>query len=337
MPTTPYLPPAPTSQGSNLSQADYMWMLIVQGLAPLYEVDTSKGSYSEALPPPGVGTSGQTGQGKEIIYVKTSADANTDTITGAKTGPVTLSAQYQVARFKSDGTYWYAVNSSSGSAFTAEVNGTPLSASGLVNFEDSATVTWANPSGGIVTATASASAPTGLPIIPLPGGSPGGGAGLLFAATQTLANVGQTTWQYFTGRGLLNAAARWTITVNVSGAQQVSSMNLAKCTQDTGTVVATQPITFGGLSAFTLAIGDNTSDAISFALSSQYDYCFRWFTPTGSGDLELLTESSSATNQPGAVFSGTDDTDHTADSPILLTGFGNNLLGYSVIKRFVTA
>jgi len=337
MPTTPYLPPAPTSQGSNLSQADYMWMLIVQGLAPLYEVDTSKGSYSEALPPAGVGTSGQTGQGKEIIYVKTSADANTDTITGAKTGPVTLSTQYQVARFKSDGTYWYAVNSSSGSSLSLEVNGTPNIDQALLNLFAGSGITITDDGAGKIVIAASPVAATGLPIIPLPGGSPGGGAGLLFAATQTLANVGQTTWQYFTGRGLLNAAARWTITVNVSGAQQVSSMNLAKCTQDTGAVVATQPITFGGLSAFTLAIGDNTSDAISFALSSQYDYCFRWFTPTGSGDLELLTESNSATNQPGAVFSGTDDTDHTADSPIVLTGFGNNLLGYSVIKRFVTA
>src|SRR5258708_5803192 len=114
MPTTPYLPPPPTTQGSALSPTDYQWMLIVQGLGPLYEVDTSKGSYTEALPPAGVGTSGQTGQCKEIIYIKKSGDANTDTITGALTGPVTLSTQYQVARFKSDGTNWFDVSAVGG-------------------------------------------------------------------------------------------------------------------------------------------------------------------------------------------------------------------------------
>lgn len=109
MPTTPYLPPPPTTQGSNLSPTDYQWMLIVQGLAALYEVDTSKGSYTEALPAAGVGSSGQTRQGAEIIYIKISSDANTDTITGAITGSVTLKTKWQVARFKSDGTNWYAV------------------------------------------------------------------------------------------------------------------------------------------------------------------------------------------------------------------------------------
>lgn len=109
MPTTPYLPPPPTTQGSNLSQTDYQWLLIVQGLAAIYEVDTSAGSYSEALPAAGVGSSGQTGQCKEIIYLKTSADANGDTITGAKTGSVTLTAQNSYVRFKSDGTNWYQV------------------------------------------------------------------------------------------------------------------------------------------------------------------------------------------------------------------------------------
>ena len=35
MPTTSYLPPPPTTQGSNLSPTDYQWMLILQGLAAM--------------------------------------------------------------------------------------------------------------------------------------------------------------------------------------------------------------------------------------------------------------------------------------------------------------
>ena len=109
MPTTTYLPPPPTTQGSNLSQTDYQWLLIVQSLLPLYEVDTSKGSYTETPPAAGVGSSGQTGQCKEITYVKTSSDANVYTLNGVQGGPLTLTAQGQFFKIKSDGTNWWKV------------------------------------------------------------------------------------------------------------------------------------------------------------------------------------------------------------------------------------
>ena len=107
MPTTQILPQPPSTQGSNLSATDYLWMLIVQNLAPLYEVDTSKGSYSENAPPAGVGASGQSGQCKEITYVKTSGDANIFTLNGVQGGPLTLKLQYSFLKIKSDGTNWY--------------------------------------------------------------------------------------------------------------------------------------------------------------------------------------------------------------------------------------
>ena len=113
MPTTSYLPPPPTTQGSNLSPTDYQWMLILQGLAALYEVDTSKGSYTEAAPAPGVSSSGQTGQCKEISYVKTSSDGNTYTLTGVQGGNLTLTGAPGSAtshfKIKSDGTKWWKV------------------------------------------------------------------------------------------------------------------------------------------------------------------------------------------------------------------------------------
>lgn len=107
MPTTPYLPPPPTTQQSNLSASDYQWLLIAQNLSPLYEVDTSAGSYAETPPTAGIETSGQTGQCKEISYVKTSSDAHTYTLNGVEGGPYTLTHQWDFLKIKSDGTNWY--------------------------------------------------------------------------------------------------------------------------------------------------------------------------------------------------------------------------------------
>lgn len=109
MPTTETMPPPPTTQGSNLSPSDYQWLLIVQNLAPLVLVDSTSGPLSIALPDPGVTASGQTGQGKEMIYKKISADSNVVTITGGAEGPQTFSTQYFGIRFKSDGTDWWVV------------------------------------------------------------------------------------------------------------------------------------------------------------------------------------------------------------------------------------
>ena len=86
-----------------------MWELIVQNLAPLNLVDSSAGNYSEAAPDAGVGASGQSAQGKEIIYIKTSADGNTFTLTGVEGGFLTLTTQYAYLRIKSDGTNWWQV------------------------------------------------------------------------------------------------------------------------------------------------------------------------------------------------------------------------------------
>jgi len=130
MPTTPYLPQPPTQMGSNLSPTDYNWQLIVQGLAPLFEVDTSKGSYSESVPAAGVNpanpATGQSAQGKRITYVKTSKDANSYTLTGVLGGNLTLTSYLQAFTIQSDGTNWYPVGSSGGgSSSISEANLAP--------------------------------------------------------------------------------------------------------------------------------------------------------------------------------------------------------------------
>ena len=86
-----------------------MWELIVQNLAPLNLVDTSGGDYAEDAPDAGVGASGQSAQGKEISYVKTSSDGHTFTLNGVEGGALTLTAQYSHLKIKSDGTNWWQV------------------------------------------------------------------------------------------------------------------------------------------------------------------------------------------------------------------------------------
>lgn len=100
----------PPSRGSNLTQPELKWLFSVQNLLPLITVDTSGGAVAIPLPVAGGNAQvGQSNQNQEIIYKKMSADTNVCTITGAIDGPVTLTAQYAFARFKSDGTNWWRV------------------------------------------------------------------------------------------------------------------------------------------------------------------------------------------------------------------------------------
>jgi hypothetical protein len=101
----------PPLRATTIEKVIQQWLLAVGQRLPLREADTSGGPYSEALPPAGLssGATGETNQNQEISFVKTSADGNNFTITGAASGTVVLAAQYDHARFKSDGQFWYRV------------------------------------------------------------------------------------------------------------------------------------------------------------------------------------------------------------------------------------
>ena len=87
------------------------WLQSVQNLLPLNVCDTTSGPITVALPPAGVNpalfTTGASNQNQEITFVKSSADGNGVTITGAQGGPHFLSSQYDALKFKSDGTDWW--------------------------------------------------------------------------------------------------------------------------------------------------------------------------------------------------------------------------------------
>ena len=105
----------PAIRGAGLGPQVEKFLLTLQMLLPLVVVDTTSGNQVIALPPAGLNSStGQSNQNQEIIYLKTSADANTVTLTGAVGGNVVLASQYALARFKSDGTEWFNVTANAG-------------------------------------------------------------------------------------------------------------------------------------------------------------------------------------------------------------------------------
>lgn len=103
-------------QRAKLDPAFQQWLLpAVQDRLPLNLVDTTTGPYAEGTPPAGLNTAtGQSNQDQEIIYKKTSADANVFTLNGTADGPLPegplhLNAQYDFFRIKSNGSVWYRV------------------------------------------------------------------------------------------------------------------------------------------------------------------------------------------------------------------------------------
>lgn len=115
MSTTSILPELPqraqvADDAGRFTRETVGWLYKLQSHQPLVEVDTSGGPVTLALPPAGNNaTTGQSAQNQELIYIKTTADGNVATITGAAQGAQTLTAQYDKLRFKSNGTTWYMV------------------------------------------------------------------------------------------------------------------------------------------------------------------------------------------------------------------------------------
>lgn len=100
----------PPVRDAGLQDGIVKYLYTLQALHPLYQVDTSQGSYAETPPPAGLNAStGQSNQNMEISYLKTSADGNTFTLNGVQLGPYTLTAQGQALKIKSDGTLWWKV------------------------------------------------------------------------------------------------------------------------------------------------------------------------------------------------------------------------------------
>jgi hypothetical protein len=122
MPTTQTVLFPPPLRAANTIQDIQNWLFSIQNLHPLRLADTTAGSYSEAVPPAGLNSAtGQSNQNQQILYIKTSADANSFALTGCANGTQTLTAQFSALLIKSDGTSWWAVplNSAGGGGSSA--------------------------------------------------------------------------------------------------------------------------------------------------------------------------------------------------------------------------
>lgn len=98
----------PPLRGSEIPPPLERYLFTLQNLLPLNKVDTSSGPYTEAAPAAGLNsTTGQSNQNMEITYIKTSNDANVYTLTGVELGDLTLAAQGDRFKIKSDGTSWW--------------------------------------------------------------------------------------------------------------------------------------------------------------------------------------------------------------------------------------
>lgn len=111
MPTTQTIRRQVPLKNANVTDPMKYWEMETQQSAPLHDVDTSAGSYTESPPPAGLDSAtGQTAQNQELIYTKVSSDANTWTLASTNGdlpgGPYTLTNEGQILRIKSNGTVW---------------------------------------------------------------------------------------------------------------------------------------------------------------------------------------------------------------------------------------
>lgn len=98
------------NEPKNVPREVLPYLFTLQRRQPLFDIDTTSGPETFALPAAGEQLSpGQSNVNAEYTICKTSADVNTVTITGGANGDVVLttnSGAGSVARFKSNGTVW---------------------------------------------------------------------------------------------------------------------------------------------------------------------------------------------------------------------------------------
>lgn len=97
----PVIAPVHDPQSNRPHVSWVRWFQLVKKEKPFFPVDTTAGSQTIAL------QSGAEYLNREHLYLKSSSDGNTVTITGAFGGSVVLSSQGQKARFRFDGKTWW--------------------------------------------------------------------------------------------------------------------------------------------------------------------------------------------------------------------------------------
>jgi hypothetical protein len=86
---------------------------------------------------------------------------------------------------------------------------------------------------------------------------------------------------------LLNLAAKWKVVASIAATTIASDHSVVlRTARNSLTVIDSTPLTWSGSQAFTFAVGDNTSDAITLQLDTSHDYYIAvHFTSGSSGSL----------------------------------------------------
>jgi hypothetical protein len=235
--------------------------------------------------------------------------------------------------------------SSTAASLALEVDSVPALSQTLLNLESTdASVLITDLGGGNINfQTPGASVPAGNILFFMPGQSPTGGSGFTNAAYDGgYLFGGDTAVVFTTGRALINAPSKFTVTINIfTGPVTLSAGSkfvVAKVVQDTAVVVSTTPITFGGFQPGTLPQGISTSDVITLTFDAIHDYYFMWYIVGTNIPVQILQSASGMANMEGGTFLGWTG-DHTSDNPILLGsgGSGASTPGQSWLIRILSA
>ena len=175
-----------------------------------------------------------------------------------------------------------------------EVDGVALINQTPVNFQDTATITWANPSAGIVKASVvSSPTPAGENIVPI----------IWTYGTEESGSAENGTTAFPTAVTIFPAASIQSypsyskITINVQSGSSASAVGfgaivLARTLPGSLSVVDFTPITFGGSPTPTLALGYHTSDSIALQIDAAHDYYFMaWSSYPQTGVVTGLNAS----------------------------------------------
>lgn len=252
-----------------------------------------------------------------------------------------------------------------------EVNGVPISSQMLLDFVDSASVSFTNPSGGVVTATAGGSSEFEVNGTPLTSqtvvnfqnsgsvafSNPSAGivtATALVAAGTSVFPIADVAWgnpastfdawpwtvaTRIPGTSLTSFPSTWKISIEMldNGGENLGAIQnccVKRTLRDSTSVVDSTPITWGGTASPTLGIGVSKSDAITLALDANHDYYFMWYSPFVSGN-DMLYQPFNTYLAEGGRYGPTDSIDYTGDT-VLNAGLTAPIFG-SVIKTWEAA
>lgn len=143
----------------------------------------------------------------------------------------------------------------------------------------------------------------GTNIVQLPSWGGGGVSGVfplngVYAGN--LNTLGGTVFEQISSGLLLCQPSKWKVTIYIVINPATITLVFIKCTRGTGTVLSSTAVTFGGLSSPSLSTGLQQSDAISFSITTGFDYYFALNTSTNL--IGIVAPSTATAGYDGGTY-----------------------------------